>query len=90
VNNAGTVVGIGFITPLDTRAIRWEGTVPSFLPELGQGGGHGALASDNAGRIVGHSTGTVAGVTDRFPVIWENGTPRPLSRFGAASPFGNA
>jgi uncharacterized membrane protein len=90
VNNLGTIVGVGIITSIDTRAIRWDGTVPSFLPELGPGGGHGALAIDNAGRIVGHSTGTVDGVTGRFPVIWENGAPRPLPRFGAESPFGNA
>lgn len=90
VNNAGTVVGVGIITALDTRAIRWDGTVPSFLPELAAGGAHGALDIDNAGRIVGYSTGTVDGVTGRFPVVWENGAPRPLPRFGAENPFGNA
>jgi hypothetical protein len=90
VNNAGTVVGVGTITAFDNRAIRWDGTVPSFLPELAPGGAHGALAIDNSGRIVGYSTGTVDGVTGRFPVVWENGAPRPLPRFGAESPFGNA
>jgi hypothetical protein len=90
VNNAGTVVGVGLITSMDIRAIRWDGTVPSFLPELAPGGAHGALAIDNAGRIVGYSSGTVDGVTGRFPVVWDNGAPRPLPRFGAESPFGNA
>ena len=90
VNNAGTVVGLGIITSTETRAIRWDGTVPSFLPELAPGGANGALAIDNAGRIVGHSTGTVDGITGRFPVVWENGAPRPLPRFGVESPFGNA
>jgi hypothetical protein len=90
VNNAGTVVGVGLITSMDIRAIRWDGTVPSFLPELAPGGAHGALAIDNAGRIVGYSTGTVDGVTGRFPVVWETGALRPLPRFGAVSPFGNA
>jgi hypothetical protein len=90
VNNAGTVVGVGIITSMETRAIRWDGTVPSFLPELAPGGANGAQAIDNAGRIVGHSTGTVDGITGRFPVLWENGAPQPLPRFGAASPFGSA
>lgn len=90
VNNGGTVVGVGTINGMENRAIRWDGTVPSFLPELAPGGAHGALAIDNAGRIVGYSTGTVDGVTGRFPVVWENGAPRPLPRFGAQTPFGNA
>ena len=90
VNNPGTVVGVGSITAFDIKAIRWDGTVPSFLPELAPGGAHGALAIDNSGRIVGYSTGTVSGVTGRFPVVWENGAPRPLPRFGAESPFGTA
>lgn len=90
MNNPGTVVGVGIITALDSRAIRWDGTVPSFLPELASGGAHGALAIDNAGRIVGYSTGTVGGVTGRFPVIWEDGALRTLPMFGAEAPFGNA
>lgn len=90
VNNAGTIVGVGIITSFDIKAVRWDGTAPSFLPELAPGGAHGALAIDNSGRIVGYSTGTVDGVTGRFPVVWENGTPRPLPRFGSDSPFGNA
>ncbi len=90
VNNAGTVVGVGLITSTEIRAIRWDGTAPSFLPELSPGGANGALAIDNAGRIVGYSTGTVDGVTGRFPVLWENGALRPLQRFGAETPFGNA
>ena len=90
VNNSGTIVGTGIMTALDSRAIRWDGTVPSFLAELAPGGAHGALAIDNAGRIVGYSTGTVDGVTGRFPVVWEGGAPRPLPRAGAETPFGNA
>jgi probable HAF family extracellular repeat protein len=89
-NNSGTVVGVGIITSLDSRAVRWDGTVPSLLPELAPGGAHGALAIDNAGRIVGYSTGTVEGLTGRFPVVWENGAPRPLPTLGDYSPFGNA
>jgi probable HAF family extracellular repeat protein len=90
VNNAGTVVGAGSINGMESRAIRWDGTVPSFLPDLAPGGAHGALAIDNAGRIVGYSTGTVDGLTGRFPVIWVDGVPRPLPKFGAETVFGNA
>jgi probable HAF family extracellular repeat protein len=90
VNNAGTVVGVGSITSLDLKAVRWDGTAPSFLAELAPGGAHGALGIDNAGRIVGYSSGTVEGVTGRFPVVWENGTPRPLATVTGVAPFGNA
>jgi probable HAF family extracellular repeat protein len=90
VNNAGTAVGVGTITSLDIKAIRWDGTAPSFLPELAPGTAHGALGIDNAGRIVGYSSGTVDGVTGRFPVIWEGGMPRPLTTLAGVPPFGNA
>jgi len=90
VNNDGTVVGVGITTSLDSRAIRWDGTSPSLLPELAPGGAHGALGINNAGTIVGYSTGTVDGVTGRFPVVWERGSPRPLPTLGAGPPFGNA
>ena len=54
----------GTKSTFDTKAIRWDGTVPSFLPELAPGGAHGALATDNSGRIVGYSTGTVDGAIE--------------------------
>jgi len=90
VNNAGTVAGVGVITSLDSRAIRWDATVPSLLAELAPGGAHGALAIDNADRIAGYSTGTVDGATGRFPVVWENGKPRPLATLPGVEPYGNA
>ena len=90
VNNAGTAVGVGTITSFDIKAIRWDGTAASFLPELAPGTAHGALGIDNAGRIVGYSSGTVDGVTGRFPVIWEGDTPRQLTTLAGVPPFGNA
>jgi hypothetical protein len=90
VNDAGTVIGVGLITAFDVKALRWDGTLPSFLPELAPGGAHGALGIDNSGRIVGYSSGTVEGVTGRFPVVWEDGAPRPLATFAGVAPFGNA